>query len=395
MGWISQALKRKKPLLKQLLVYYGYPISINGTWNVDRAVSIYKNYDLLVFGDRYQFPAHSSYTDTIKIIAKLREEKPSIEIFGYVAIGLAPSSTNNLTIQEIKERVDLWKNAGATGIFLDTFGYDYQVTRDRQNEVVQYCHSQGFNVFVNSEKLDYVFKKENMYLDGIDFYGNPNNLEPVIGPRDYYMIENAFYDYSSSQQTMRGSSRSRLVENIEYFTVKRDEYGGLTYYEKFRASFIALDELSDRDQDYFNNGYIGSVVLGYHGYGASIRSWGSSISDYNHYAVPDIPYDVGDHIGTPIVSRNTPSSSSNTKYENTLGKIKLTLVWDPDPTDDRNLAKGTRHVLINDHIVGYSSGITERRPKMAQVGFMYFDTTLGKPMWWNGTGWVDSTNKTV
>ncbi|GEC93883.1 hypothetical protein BBR01nite_62140 [Brevibacillus brevis] len=393
MGWISQA-QRKKPLLKKLLVYYGYPISINGAWNVDTAVSIYKDYDLIVFGE-YQNPAHGAYADTLNIIAKLKQAKPGVEIFGYISIGLAPAAADNFTIEEIKERVMQWKTMGSTGIFLDTFGYDYYVTRERQNEVVQFCHSQGFNVFVNSYKPDYVFKKENMYLDWIDFNGNPKNIEPVVGPQDYYMIENAFYVYSSSQQTMRGSSRSRLLENMECFTVKRDEYGGLTYFEKFRTQFIALDEIIDRDQEYFNTGYIGSVVLGYHGYGASIRSWGASISDYHHYPLPDIPYDAGDRLGTPTASRNTPSSSSNTKYENTLGNIKLTLVWDPDPTDDKNLSKGTRHVLINGNLVGYSKGSTDRRPKIAHVGFMYFDTTLGKPVWWNGTGWVDSTNTTV
>ena len=28
-------------------------------------------------------------------------------------------------------------------------------------------------------------------------------------------------------------------------------------------------------------------------------------------------------------------------------------------------------------------------------GTYYFDTTLGKPIWWNGTAWVDATGATV
>lgn len=386
---------KKKQLLKHLIVYYGYPVSINGAWNVDTAVSIYKNYDLIVFGDRYQFPTHSSYTDTVKIIAKLRQEKPSAEIFGYISIGLAPAAADNLTIQQIKERLNLWKTAGVTGIFLDTFGYDYYVTRERQNEVVRYCRAQGFNVFVNSYKPDYVFKKTNMYLDWINFNGNPNNIEPIIGPSDYYMIENAFYDFSSSTNTTRGTAKQRLVENMEYSTVPREEYGGLTYADRFGTGLIALDELVDRNQDYFNNGYLGSVTLGYHGYGASIRNWGAGISDYHHYTAPAIAYDPDDERGTPIATKNTPTSPSNTRFENTIGSSKLVLAWDPDPNDERNLTKGTRQALINGGIVGYTSGVTSHRPKVAPVGFMYFDTTLGMPVWWNGTGWVDSTKKPV
>lgn len=29
------------------------------------------------------------------------------------------------------------------------------------------------------------------------------------------------------------------------------------------------------------------------------------------------------------------------------------------------------------------------------VGLQYFDTTISKPIYWTGTGWVDSTGVTV
>lgn len=43
-------------------------------------------------------------------------------------------------------------------------------------------------------------------------------------------------------------------------------------------------------------------------------------------------------------------------------------------------------------------GATENRPTFDEVnatGFQYFDTTLDKPIWWNGTEWVDATGVTV
>jgi hypothetical protein len=43
-----------------------------------------------------------------------------------------------------------------------------------------------------------------------------------------------------------------------------------------------------------------------------------------------------------------------------------------------------------------SSGVTADRPAIAlQVGQQYFDTTLGIPIWWDGTNWVDATGTTV
>lgn len=49
------------------------------------------------------------------------------------------------------------------------------------------------------------------------------------------------------------------------------------------------------------------------------------------------------------------------------------------------------------------SGLTGSRPTSADlallpnagVGYSMFDTTLGKPIWWNGTVWKDAATNTV
>ena len=41
------------------------------------------------------------------------------------------------------------------------------------------------------------------------------------------------------------------------------------------------------------------------------------------------------------------------------------------------------------------SGTTSSRPTNVNTGFQYFDTTLGKPIYYNGTNWVDATGTTV
>jgi hypothetical protein len=43
-----------------------------------------------------------------------------------------------------------------------------------------------------------------------------------------------------------------------------------------------------------------------------------------------------------------------------------------------------------------SAGTTVLRPTTSlQVGQFYFDTSLGIPIWWNGTNWVDATGTVV
>ncbi len=41
------------------------------------------------------------------------------------------------------------------------------------------------------------------------------------------------------------------------------------------------------------------------------------------------------------------------------------------------------------------SGNTSSRPTATNVGEFYFDTSIGKPIWWSGTNWVDATGTIV
>lgn len=40
-------------------------------------------------------------------------------------------------------------------------------------------------------------------------------------------------------------------------------------------------------------------------------------------------------------------------------------------------------------------GTTAARPTTVPLGLMYFDTTLGIPIWWNGANWVNASGVTV
>ena len=40
-------------------------------------------------------------------------------------------------------------------------------------------------------------------------------------------------------------------------------------------------------------------------------------------------------------------------------------------------------------------GITSGRPTYPQSHVMFFDTTIGQPIWWSGSGWVDADGVSV
>lgn len=35
-------------------------------------------------------------------------------------------------------------------------------------------------------------------------------------------------------------------------------------------------------------------------------------------------------------------------------------------------------------------GTRSQRPSNPAIGTMYFDTTIGLPIWWNGQAWIDA-----
>jgi hypothetical protein len=42
------------------------------------------------------------------------------------------------------------------------------------------------------------------------------------------------------------------------------------------------------------------------------------------------------------------------------------------------------------------SGTTANRPTIKlQVGQYFFDTTIGRPIWWNGTNWINASGTVV
>ena len=42
-----------------------------------------------------------------------------------------------------------------------------------------------------------------------------------------------------------------------------------------------------------------------------------------------------------------------------------------------------------------TGSITPNRPVAPIIGQNYFDMTLGRPIWWNGTDWVDATGTKI
>lgn len=62
-------------------------------------------------------------------------------------------------------------------------------------------------------------------------------------------------------------------------------------------------------------------------------------------------------------------------------------------TEIDNTLSGHLSGMANALVPGY--GLTASRPATPTNGEMYFDTTLGYPIWYDGAGWVDATGTGV
>ncbi len=172
--------------------FYGYPSLINGAQgNIQKAVSAFAPYNVIVLGDGVQFNTRVKkrrpvgvgaieYQRSRQIAAAILEQRPHTDIYGYISLG----DTQALPGSEVQRRIHLWKDFGATGIFLDEAGYDWRiVTRNRQNSALNAAHSLGMKVFINAYYPDSLLNQQK------NLRKNSKTEEVALQPHDLLLLE--------------------------------------------------------------------------------------------------------------------------------------------------------------------------------------------------------------
>ena len=195
-------IKLKRP--KSLLIYYGFPSIINNAKTIDEAIDIFKVYDYIILGDGLSSQSHSDYFNTLKIVSdtKMQDSK----VFGYIDAGV---TTQNLSISQIKTRINNWKEIGVEGIFLDDFGFDFKVSRNRQNVIIDYVHLSGLKVIANAWNPDDVFE------DLCDEKLNTESEESHLNKDDFFLIESYQVRLSQYEELKQWQNRSNTVKRYQ------------------------------------------------------------------------------------------------------------------------------------------------------------------------------------
>lgn len=230
-------------VMDRVCLYYATPSSMSDG-DLDNACIIFSQYDILVLGIGNLDPVDAWHEEIQYALPRIKELNPLIQIFGYVPTGtyhdFDPGS--ELSLEEQKALADTWLSVGATGIFLDEFGYDYHKTRAGQNAIVDYCHGRKMNVMVNSWGIDDVFGIDTEHMNEAGEYTNPDGIPASVGPFDYYMFESCFVHTISSTE-VAWADAERVSRAYRYYHETHAYYDNATYYEKYGTRTVFFNDM--------------------------------------------------------------------------------------------------------------------------------------------------------
>lgn len=215
------AAKSAAPL--KLAVYYGWPNGIENhhltpqgpeeTWaqletrRIDLAAQEWGNYDLAVFGRGVEDVNANAdrHNKAQQVIDRMRARGHDTKIYGYIVLGVDnlyedDGLSRDLSIDEIRAKVQMWYAMGVDGIFFDEAGYDFNVDRSRQNEAINIVHSftnartgNRLSVMLNAWDPKHVFNWFTMKYDSErynrEFTFNVQGHRTQLSSDDYYILE--------------------------------------------------------------------------------------------------------------------------------------------------------------------------------------------------------------
>jgi hypothetical protein len=162
----------------KLAVYYGWPSAVNGAGgDINVAAAVFDDYDQVVFGAGLEDPSHGDHANLVAMLAL--PAMAGVDTFGYI--------DSTLPVSTVQAKIALWVATGVKGIFLDQFGYDFGLTRDKQNTLVWSIHhascSTVLSAFVNS------WNPDDSLASTVDPVHNPTGVAPLLGSGDWYLLE--------------------------------------------------------------------------------------------------------------------------------------------------------------------------------------------------------------
>jgi hypothetical protein len=224
--------------------YYGDPVDVDHQQSPDHSVDVLSHFDLLVIREPGELDEAQ-----MAVVRRLLNKGRQIYCYTHLAITLAPKTDG-----EIQAVIDRCGAAGYTGVFFDTAGYDYQVSRARFNRHVRYAHDQALQVMANA------WFPADVLASRIDREMNPDGSASVLGQGDWVLLE-SFYarsdDMYAGETGGMSETMDRYIEAVRLAKSRGVKVLSLSYHN----TMIPLLDLHDQETS-----YVLSLLLGLDGW---------------------------------------------------------------------------------------------------------------------------------
>lgn len=190
------------------------------------------------------------------------------------------SSSQRLQIGEIKTRIDAWNDMGVDGIFFDEYGYDYDVTRARQNEAIDAVHAvkskkrgRQLSVIANAWMLDDVFGSD------VNPVSNPDGSNSHMGSNDYFLLESFFISEGNYVDAASPVSLQSAINKMNDATKYCLSNGSMA------LTITTNSDTALYDEDKFLYSWYAALILGAEG-----SAWGEYVFSAGGSAVNSSPF---------------------------------------------------------------------------------------------------------
>lgn len=302
--WLTQR-GEKTPvsgLPEKLAFYYGFPSRVNDSGgDVKKATQVFKDYDIVVFGNTLDSPANQDHAAAETIVHNLKAD--GTRVYGYVDLCYEGGNyCSSLPLSEIYASTDRWAAMGVKGIFFDQVGYEYSVSRDRLNAAVDYVHSKGLSAFIN------VWDPDDVFSQAVQKKFNPFGTPPHLGPEDYFLHESFAVTLSQYQDPA--------------FLIEKSEKG--LKWKKIYGTKMATVNTVDFSNPPFNAEQANYVWWATYLYGFDAMAWGETgIYSADCQCLPFHTRPAIGDFGSPIEPLTVAHTGSMYRRSTTTGTIEL------------------------------------------------------------------------
>ncbi|UNY39805.1 tail fiber protein [Bacillus phage vB_BauM_KLEB27-3] len=182
------------------LMYLGELININDSETVNEASSILSLFNHVVIGEE----SINEMNQNKEILTETKK-KSNTSFYGLIDVGVL---TANTSVTDIQNKIFQFREMGVEGIYCKNFGYENEVSRDRQNKILESIHQYGMVAILTGDNPEELFTE--VYHESL----NPDWIDPLIEAGDAYHIERFAVD--SSIYTLASVDAERMNKLYEY-----------------------------------------------------------------------------------------------------------------------------------------------------------------------------------